>query len=131
MTENRIDPPFTLWVGQDGQPVEKRLSQMTGGEVLQALRWHIDEGKALDREAVAHSEADLLLEAHERGEIESGGLSEAQRTIVAEAGSFYRRRGEHDLRHADLLQRLRAAMPQWQQNPDMSVDVALRRYWPR
>jgi hypothetical protein len=28
-----LDKQFTLWIGQDGQPVHKRLSEMTAGEV--------------------------------------------------------------------------------------------------
>jgi hypothetical protein len=39
---------FTLWLNADGQPIEKRLCEMTRDEVLSTLKWY-DEHEASEK----------------------------------------------------------------------------------
>src|SRR5689334_17751457 len=42
---------FIVYFNAAGQPVHRSLEEMTAGEVIQALNWHIEEAERLDREA--------------------------------------------------------------------------------
>ena len=119
-----INQRFTLWLNSDGQPLEKPLSEMTSREVLQAVKWHTVENRRL----AALCAADIPI----AGKISRGEAVDLPEGYDCLAGGQRLRASAHaELKLADLLQLLGAAMPQWQRRHDMKLTAAVKLFWPR
>ena len=61
---------FTLYLNTEGNPVERTLREMTGGEVLLAHEWIVDEADRCRREAEAFKDFETL-----DAEVKSGRIT--------------------------------------------------------
>lgn len=120
-----LNERFTLWLNAEGQPVDKPLSEMTSGELLQALHYHDDEHQRLD----ALCEPDRpLYELAQGGEPAPPEISREQ---IQAAAARSRAAAAAADKLADLLQLIGAAIPQWRRHPGMKLTLAVKQFWPR
>jgi hypothetical protein len=123
-----IDPKacserFTIYLDAEDKPVQRTLGEMTSGEVMQAIRWHIDECSRLEIEgapaAVAIAAAiegwrDPKVPDLTAGELEAASMA-LQR--CAELSAAYER----------LTRLVRAALPR--RSDQLPLADAVRLYW--
>jgi hypothetical protein len=115
---------FTLYLNAAGEAVERTFAEMTAPEVLAAIKWHASEGNRLEREAAPFAEIAEIVEAGGNLPVETSRQT-IERAIVA-----LRQAGEAQGKAARLMVLVRTNIPQWHRHPGLSLDAALRRFWP-
>jgi hypothetical protein len=99
------------------------LAHMTAEQVVLAVQQQTETEERLDAEA---EEAHGIL-----ARVRSGDTSGITRQQAQEAAARLRSLAEAVAQTKNLLTLMHVAMPAWKNNPDLSLQEAVQRFWPR
>lgn len=115
---------FTIYVNVAGDLVQRTLSEMSADEVMAAVQWQSDESDRLEREAAPFIERTKLV-------MDGKGLTnDLAQDYLEIAVATMRAAAAAGLKAVHLMEVVRANLPQWKQHPGMTMEIALRRFWP-
>jgi len=135
---DKLVAKFTIRVDRDGQPVQKRLCDMSGDEVLSALEWHLQIDKQMQEKAKGPN---LLIEALRQYGVRGDDPPAAKVAAFEAIGTTQEAlsRGVQAIEAAGgaadaagrLMKLVLAAMPQLDQHPNMTIKEGVARFWPQ
>lgn len=117
---------FTLYLNNEGKPVQRTLREMTAGEVLLAMQWLTEEINRL--EPLVHPIREMMEEYEATGRAPPAMAAMTSQEMEA-ASDLMDECAATQQKWADLARLIKANMPQWH-GTGMPLREALRRYWP-
>jgi hypothetical protein len=123
MKPEAFDASFTIGLDPAGEPVERPLKRMTAEEFLAAWAWHREAAARLEEEGAAV--LDLLSD-----KAEEGWLTPAERQVFRMGINLMRAAGVEHHKSGRLMQFACMVMPQWVQQPQVTVAEDVRQWWP-
>ena len=124
LTPDQFNERFTIYLNADGKPVQRTLREMTADEVMQAEQWNADESQRLHDE-VEHTRAAISAIRAKGTRLTADDIA-----AIQAAKQLNERASDAIERVQRLMALIEAQIPQWERHPNMTMRVALRRWWP-